>query len=60
MNKYHLVRTYVFTFYKRPFIIFLQTLYIATGSNLSWVELTTVELISSHMVKYAFMHAKSL
>ena len=36
-----------FAFCNRPFIIFLQTPYLATGRNLSWVELVMVKLVVS-------------
>ena len=38
----------VLTFYKRPFLISLQALYLATRSNLSWVEPATVKLVASY------------
>ena len=47
MIKHHWARTYVLNFYKRPFIILLQTPYLSTGRNLSWVEPATVRLVAS-------------
>ena len=47
MNKYHWVYKFSLDFYKRPFSIFLQTIYLTTGSNLSLVKPVTVKLVAS-------------
>ena len=38
---------YVLSFFKRPFIIIIQTPYLGTGSKLSWVKLDTVKSVAS-------------
>ena len=45
MNKHHLAWMSVHNFYNITFNIFLQTPYIATGSNPSWVKMSIVELV---------------
>ena len=47
MNKHNWFWTSVLKFYRRPFIIFLQTPYIANGSNVSWVGPATVKVVTS-------------
>ena len=46
INRHHWEWTYVSTSKKGPLIIFLQNPYLATGSNLSWVELATAKLVA--------------
>ena len=38
---------YVLSFFKRPFIIIIQTPYLGTGSKLSWVKPVTVKLVKN-------------
>ena len=47
MKKYHFPWISVPKVFNINLIIFLQTPYLATGSNLSWVELVMVKLVAS-------------
>ena len=45
INKHHLTCTSVLTFFNRPFTIWSQMVYLATGSNLSWFKLIMVKIV---------------